>query len=83
MKVSLCNAILDMTVQEKKDRNGQRSFLSGLFILSIAPFMHHTKKALVLLCVITVISNYFSASSVTDDVYVIWLNCQFKYLTGN
>lgn len=82
MKVSLCNAILDMTVQEKKDRNGQRSFLSGLFTLSIAPFMHHT-KALVLLCVITVIAISFSASSVTDDVYVIWLNCQFKYLTGN
>lgn len=70
MKVSLCNAILDMTVEEKKDRNGQRFFLSGLFIFSIAQFMPHAKNALVLLCVITVIAVHFSASSVTDDVYV-------------
>lgn len=70
MKVSLCNAILDMTVEEKKDRNGQRFFLSGLFIFSIAQFMHHAKNALLLLCEIIVIAIHFSASSVTDDVYV-------------
>jgi len=70
-----------MTVQEKKDRNGQGSFLAGLFIFSIVYASH--KKALVLLCAIIVIAIYFSASSVTDGVYVIWLNCQFQYLTGN
>ncbi len=64
MKVSLCNAILDMTVEEKKDRNGQ-----FIYILD-SPGYASRKRAIVLLRVKTVIAIHVNTSSVTDGVYV-------------